>query len=267
MRTHHSKVHAGKASGEKARPNSQLPEAVNPRPKGINNFVDRAFHAEFKKIFSQIDTVGRSLLEIECAGSPWLPYFNKEFGFHVTGIDASEHGCRLASEVLKASGLSGMIVCADLFHPPTSLRNRFDVVVSFDLVQRFEEPAECLRSMSEFLKPGGMLITRIPNLTGLVGQVTKVLNRNAYAENVPLSMGALAYAHEEAGLTVTDSMHCLFADFNVINLDTRSGFVRSRGTRLSSWANKACWMAESAIPFVRPNAFSSPYILCVAEKR
>lgn len=55
-------------------------------------------------------------LEIGCARSRWLPYFAKEFGFEVSGIDYSEVGSQQATQILFNEGVQGNIVFADSLH-------------------------------------------------------------------------------------------------------------------------------------------------------
>jgi len=84
------------------------------------------------------------------------PYFAKEFGFKVYGIDYSEIGCKQAREVLSNTGVEGNVICAIFFSPPENLIDAFDVVVSFGVVEHFEDTAG-IAAFSRFLKPNGIL--------------------------------------------------------------------------------------------------------------
>lgn len=55
------------------------------------------------------------------------------------------------------------------FSPPASMLGKFDVVVTFGVVEHFIDTRACLDAMSQFLKPGGLLVTSIPNLAGWIG--------------------------------------------------------------------------------------------------
>ena len=116
----------------------------------------------------------------------WLPYFAKEFAFEVYGIDYSEIGCQQAKQILEYEGVNGKIVCADFFSPPGSMLKAFDVVVSFGVLEHFEDTTACIAAFSKFLKPGGLLITNIPNLCGLNGLIQKMINRSIFDIHVPL---------------------------------------------------------------------------------
>jgi 2-polyprenyl-3-methyl-5-hydroxy-6-metoxy-1,4-benzoquinol methylase len=49
----------------------------------------------------------------------------------------------------------------------------FDVVISFGLVEHFEDTDACLKAINKFLAPKGLLITFIPNMVGFTGFLTK----------------------------------------------------------------------------------------------
>jgi 2-polyprenyl-3-methyl-5-hydroxy-6-metoxy-1,4-benzoquinol methylase len=45
----------------------------------------------------------------------------------------------------------------------------FDVVISFGLIEHFEDTDACLKAISQFIAPQGLLITFIPNMEGFPG--------------------------------------------------------------------------------------------------
>lgn len=258
---------AGKHYWDKAWGTYDMPKEVNPRHRGLPNHINRRFHEYFCRIFSGVNTQGKKILEIGCARSVWLPYFSKEFGFNVTGIDYSEIGCKQAMQILESARVNGKIVCADFFSPPRSMLEVFDVVVSFGVLEHFKDTAACISAFSKFLKPGGLLITSIPNLCGLNGLIQKMINRSIFDIHVPLSRNALMQAHQINGLRVISCDYFLFINLGVLNLENL------RGIRLfewliyaRSWFNNAIWTLERVTPFLKPNRWSSPYINCVATK-
>jgi cyclopropane fatty-acyl-phospholipid synthase-like methyltransferase len=76
-------------------------KASDPNPSDIHQWVNQRFDTYFSNIFQQIDTKGKKLLEVGCGGSIWLPYFAKEYGFKITGLDYSEQGCILTEKFCK----------------------------------------------------------------------------------------------------------------------------------------------------------------------
>jgi len=158
----------------------------------------------FLRLFEKSETSSMRLLEIGCAKSAWLPYFAKEFGFSVSGLDYSPIGCEMARKVLQANEIVAEVVCADLFSPPDNMLGVFDVVVSLGVVEHFEDTASCLKAVSSFLKPGGMLITSIPNMVGWIGSIQKAVNRPIYDIHQLIDPAMLKEAHELAGFDVLE---------------------------------------------------------------
>lgn len=258
---------AGRAYWDRIWENDALPGAVDPHARSLNNYVDGEFHRYFRKAFSSVDTRNQRLLEIGCARSAWLPYFNKEFGFEVYGVDYSEIGCQQAAQVLHNEGVEGEIVRANFFSPPEHLLETFDAVASFGVVEHFDDTAACIAAFSRFLKPGGFLVTIIPNLTGTMGLIQKAVNRPALDVHVPLDRVALEEAHKDGGLEVVSCDYLLFGSWAIVNIELWRGKpFFGAAIRLRSWASKAMWAAEKAIPLLRPNRLTSPYVACIARK-
>lgn len=258
---------AGKSYWNQNWENEELPEAIDPRRKGLSYYADRKFHEFFCATFAQMDTKGMSILEIGCARSQWLPYFAKEFGFKVCGLDYSERGCQQARQILAREAVEGDVVCSDLFCPPPSMLAAFDVVWSLGVVEHFENTAGCLQAMSQFLKPGGVVITNIPNMAGLVGSIQKIVDRKVFDIHVPLDALSLAAAHHRPTLQVLSCRYFLLANWGVINMENWKGSMRYRvSVRLRSWISKGFWIFEDLFPVLKPNRLTSPYINSVARK-
>ena len=257
---------AGKQYWDKIWRTSDIPQRVNPRQEGLPNYVYRRYHEYFCKVFWNLNTHGKNLLEIGCARSVWLPYFAEEFGFEVYGIDYSETGCQQAMQILENERVNGEIVCADFFSPPGPMLEAFDVVVSFGVLEHFKDTTACIATFSKFLKPGGLLITNIPNLSGLNGLIQKMINRAILDIHVPLKRDAFMQAHQINGLRVISCDYFLFINLGVLNVENLRGGLFYKAARLRSWINEAVWIFERVLPTLRPNRWSSPYINCVATK-
>src|SRR4051794_41777320 len=95
---------------------ARVPEGVvDPRDRRLDNEVNRRFEAWFHRVLAG---VSGQLIEVGCAGSAWLPYFAREHGFHVTGLDYSPRGCEQAEAVLATAGGAGGGGGARLFAGP-----------------------------------------------------------------------------------------------------------------------------------------------------
>jgi 2-polyprenyl-3-methyl-5-hydroxy-6-metoxy-1,4-benzoquinol methylase len=119
----------------------------------------------------------KTFLEVGCGGGRWLAYFKTTFGYEIYGIDYSMKGCELARKVANSAGISEKnIQCKDLLAFANEGRE-FDVVFSDGFLEHFENPAEVVGLIDCLVKPGGTLITIIPNLTGLHKLLIKYLGR------------------------------------------------------------------------------------------
>jgi 2-polyprenyl-3-methyl-5-hydroxy-6-metoxy-1,4-benzoquinol methylase len=238
----------------------------------ITNYVNRRIEKYFDEVFANIETSGKSLLEIGCARSIWLAYFTNTFGFQVSGIDYSARGCEDTQRSLINDGITSEIVCADFFDPPSWMNGKYDVIVSFGVAEHFQDTQRCIKAFAKMLKPGGNMITVIPNMVGLIGQIQKFIDRQVFDIHVQLNTNDLRNAHEAAGLEVLDCSYFLSTNFGVCNVEKRNqktlswlckkGIVASL-LRLSMFV----WLIEEHLPLLKPNKFTSPYITCFARQR
>jgi 2-polyprenyl-3-methyl-5-hydroxy-6-metoxy-1,4-benzoquinol methylase len=241
---------------------------VDPRKSGLNNHVNKQFDRYFHTILSTFQTDGATLLEVGCAGSSWLPYFQQQFGFKIFGLEYTKIGCEQASTVLEHSNIEGEIVQGDLFKPPVSFIENFDVIVTFGLVEHFEDTESCISALGNLLKPGGIIITNIPNMNGIVGYLQKKVGRDIYNVHVPLNKHNLLSAHHSLGLDVFSIDYVVPFSLGVINLSAVEPQLKFRiYTRLFSWISKLVWVLENIGLRLPGSELYSPYIFCAATKK
>jgi SAM-dependent methyltransferase len=244
-----------------------LPAAYTPAATGRAAAVNHTFHRYFQATFAGRETRGAPLLEIGAAASIWLPYFAREHGFVVSGLDYSEPGCAQMQRIFARDGIDGGVHCADAFAPPDELLGAFDVVVSFGVVEHFTDTRGTVAAFARFLRPGGLLITEVPNLKGLVGRVQRSWNRPVWDIHVPLDRDDLLTAHRGAGLVDLDATYLVFGGFHVVSLQGLArrtpGYLAKRATlaalnRGAGLLRATCVRWESA-PDKRATA---SYVIC-----
>lgn len=251
--------------------NFPLPPPLNIRSNNVNDYPTKVLHRLFTEILSGMDCKGKKILEIGCGNSVFLTYFKKEFGFEVYGLDYSELGCRQTEKIFERDGIQGKVVLADAFNPPAELLNSFDVVCSFGVVEHFEDTAGTLNSFARFLKPGGLLITTVPNFTGATGLLHKWLNRPVYDVHVPLNREQLVTGAQKAGLKSEVAKYFLALSF-AITLEGHNGeripyyslkkfFVKS-----IRYASKIIWIFENMLGTIPPGTYFSGGIITSARK-
>lgn len=229
-------------------------------------------HAEFfDRAFAALGpTAGKTILEVGAGDSGWLPYFHKRWGLRVTGLDYSPLGCERASELLRRAGIEAEVVLGDMFAPPENLLGRFDIVLSIGVIEHYTDTASTIAALARFLRPGGIIVTTVPNIPGVVGDLFKVLNRPVYDIHVPLDAVRLRDAHAAAGLEVVETGYMMSLNLGVANV---AGLPAGLFTRVKSGivtgliaASRAVWWFERHVVRLPTTRYFSPYVVAVARK-
>jgi 2-polyprenyl-3-methyl-5-hydroxy-6-metoxy-1,4-benzoquinol methylase len=262
----------GKSHWDHEWESSPLLNAFDPHVSGIANYVNRKYHDYFNRTFSGMVTYGKQLLEVGCARSQWLPYFAKEFGFKVAGIDYSEIGCTMAKEILSNAGVTGEVINADFFKPPENMLQAYDVVVSFGVIEHFEDTTAAVIAISRFLKPDGFMISLIPNMNGMVGFVQKIINRSLYRMHVPLDREQFAEAHRLAALEVQNWEYFIYFHFGVCSVTgippkSLEWILKKSFVAFLVRLQRLVWALGDYVIPLKPGRMTSAYIICVAQKR
>ena len=193
---------AGKQFWDGVWDNTDIPDTADPDISGWEGVITQQMHQFYTNTFSGENTRDKSFLELGCGGSIWLPYFAKRFGFVVSGIDYSEIGCAQERQILENADVEGNIVCDDFFKPKSDLHGKFDFVYSSGVAEHFNPTSECISAFAKFLKPGGTMLTLIPNLSGILGSMQKTADKEVYDIHVVLTADQLKKAHTEANLEI-----------------------------------------------------------------
>jgi len=191
--------------------------------KSAYNYVTIEMHKYFQNIFKDKNTTNKSILEIGCGDSVWLEYFHTHFNLKITGLDYSDIGCVNVKRLLDNANIEADIICADLFNPPNDMLGKFDYIVSFGVLEHFNDTSKVITAFHKYLKPDGVVITNIPNMSGILGIITKTTNPNIYKIHNPLSKIDLIKACHEADVDVAEAKYFLSNNFGVLNTETLKG--------------------------------------------
>ena len=241
---------------------TEVPDPVDPRVDSPENTLHRALHEQFVRALGERCSPGARLIEIGCGGSRWLPYFHRTFGYEISGIDYSSRGIHLSQLILDKARSPARLVRSDLFDPPADMIERFDVVVSFGVVEHFDHTSHAIAACGRYLRPGGIMITEVPTLRGPYGLAYRLLRPSIYRAHVPQSREALAKAHADAGLQVKSCDYIL----GLPVLLTRPSPDASALRRVAFSLSGAYWWLERRGLGLPPNGMTSPYALCIATK-
>ncbi len=212
---------------------------------------------------------GKRVLEIGAGDSQWLPYFAKKYpDSRFAGLDYSKAGCeRLA---IRAAALCGSTTIEihqqDMFAAESALHGRFDLALSFGVIEHFVELSHALSAKRKYLKDHGTMFSLIPNMAGSIGFLTKLFNRKIYEMHNPHDLNSFLEGHRKAGLTVISGGYLGSINFGVLS----SCFEKHKGlswhtyvflTRLS----KAIWLLETKFGDLPRSGMFSPYIYAISR--
>ena len=231
---------------------------------GVHEWINYQWHQLFVSVFK--NSSGKSLLEIGCGNSYFLPYFHHAFGMEVSGIDYEPTGVDLANRNLMEAKCPATAYHCSLFMPWRKLQEKFDYVVSFGLVEHFQESTEAVRAHAFFLKPGGTLFITAPNMRGINGILQKAVNPKVFSMHIQHDCGTLHKAFLGAGLANIDTKY--FCSINTEAVNYEGGYrYGSVIKRLFHLLSVLVWDFEHGFRAGLPAVKSfSPYICATGMK-
>ncbi|MCC6639662.1 MAG: class I SAM-dependent methyltransferase [Deltaproteobacteria bacterium] len=163
-----------------------------------------------------------SVLEVGCGNSVWLPHLARAAGVAVAGLDYSPLGCDLARRNLALGGVSGPIFCGNVFEAEPHDVGRHDLVFSLGLVEHFADLDGVLRALLRFVKPGGMLLTEIPNMPSIHGLLSWVWQPDILRKHQRIDRRQLVEAHRRIGLLDVEGRYLGAASISVVGWEIES---------------------------------------------
>lgn len=250
-----------------------LPNVWEVDSNRLLHHVEREF---FLWIAGTLESLGKTgpdvrLVEVGCARSQALPVLSRRLGVSVAGIDYSPNGCEQTRVMMKREGVNGEVHCSDIFAIPDSLKGKFDVVVSFGLIEHFSNTNEIVSALAGLLKPGGVILTNIPNMRGTTGFVQKILNRGIYDIHMPLTPSQVRSAHEAAGLREIEADYFLSSNYGVVNIGdpnrrSSSWWAKKIVLAILARVSMVVWLIERKLGRLPVSLIFSPYVNCIATK-
>lgn len=151
------------------------------------------------------------------------------------------------------------IIEADLFtYQPEKL---YDLVLSFGLIEHFNDTKAIIETHLQFLKPGGVLFVTLPNFKGVNGWIQRNFDRDNYDKHNITSMDLklLSDYCRELGLTEVESYY--HGKFTVW-LENKS----QQGGLVKAFVKTVWLLVKLAKIFPFDNKALSPYIVMKAVK-
>ncbi len=123
---------------------------------------------ELHRIFDAFLPDDPSLHILEIGGAPgeYLLYIATKHGYHVHSMDYSRIGNEKTKEMFDRQGIDVDIHEQDLFNVKDKTL-QFDIVYSLGFIEHFDHVDHVIEKHLDLLKPGGILLLGVPNLTGI----------------------------------------------------------------------------------------------------
>jgi len=213
-----------------------------------NNLTDRSFWKAFweskKDLIFYIkpdyvfgDILAKLIKEngiktaVELGGFPgyYSIYLKKYEQLDTTLFDYYVHE-GLVKQLLAKNGLQDgdiKIIEADLFsYTPAE---KYDMVLSFGLIEHFSDTKAIINTHLQFLKPGGTLFITLPNFTGVNGWVQRKFDLDNYNKHYIEFMNPafLAETFKQLGLKNIESYYHGKYTVWLENRDQKSGIVKA----------------------------------------
>lgn len=182
-------------------------------------------------------------------------------------LDYAEGGCDLIRRFAIDRGISNLsAVKCDFRYPPIDIRS-FDLVYSLGVVEHFSNLTDVLSQLIKYTSEGGEMITLIPNMSGFLGFLTKIMDRSVYEMHVPHNKYDFYDGHAAANLFIESCDYFGSSNFGVLSS------CASRERRLNwivytslSRISKIGFLIEKRFGNFPATQFLSPYILAVSRR-
>jgi SAM-dependent methyltransferase len=115
---------------------------------------------------------GDRFLEIGCAPGKLLSWVAAELGAEVAGLDYSAQGLSTTRRLFDALHLPVDLRCEDL-RKATYRPRSFDWVVSYGVIEHFDDPRDVVRAHVDLVKDGGTALMTVPNYHGVYGTLQR----------------------------------------------------------------------------------------------
>ena len=219
----------------------------------------------FQQQLEQIIKRNNVQTAIELGGFPgyYSIFLKKYFGVKTTLFDYFIH-TNILKKVLTKNGLNEddiTVIEADLFKYQAN--EKYDLVLSYGLIEHFKDTKDIIQRHLEFLKQEGTLFITLPNFRGVNGWVQKTFDRDNYLKHNIDCMDPeyLKKIMEDIGLEVVRASYLGKYSVWLENKDQKSMLTKA--------FIKFIWLtgkvATTIIPF--ESKVLSPYIILEAKKK
>lgn len=246
-------------------------EKCNAHRDNIHEEYDWIPSSYEERLLEQLISLGiekynpKSIMEIGCGNSNWLPYIEKKYHLKIYGIDYSEIGCEMVINKLKNENNKKNIFCIDFFDEETVGKiPKVDLIFSLGVVEHFSNTKDVLRIYLSMLSDGGILLTEIPNMTRINGWLTKIYQPEVYKIHKILTIADLKRYYQELEIKYLCSGH-----LGTFSLGLIAWGISPRFPKLDKYIIKLVGFMDAIIIRCRKQGKTSeygPFIYIIGKK-
>lgn len=163
------------------------------------------FHRLFQKYLPRGSC---SFIEVGCFPGQYLWYFEKHFGYKVSGIELLANKVEYIRQACLQEGVNTEIISGDFFS--YHFKKKYDIVGSFGFIEHFENPASVVHKHIEITKPGGYIVITAPNhASPLYEKLLLLSGEDCYKAHNRMSFGQLLESvRQENNISIIAAGYC-----------------------------------------------------------
>lgn len=204
----------------------------------------------------------KSILEVGCGNSIWLPYIAEKYDIDIYGIDYSENGCKLVKQRLKKESDRNRIFCINIFDEEN--RNnipKVDMLFSLGVIEHFSNADELISIFKGMVNINGIILTEVPNIKRINWIISKIYQPRVLDKHIIHTIESLKemYNRNEIEIMEADFLGCFTLELFAWGVEPRMRYI-------DSLIRKIVFYFQSREKHKSGNSVNGPFIYIVGKR-
>lgn len=211
---------------------------------------------------------GSRWVEIGCANSTFLYDFPRNLRATLDGVDIAESALEATRAAVGSHGITPHLSLHDFRDIPELERHAYDGVLSYGFAEHFNNCAQVHETLSGYLKPGGVVATIVPNMTGLPGTLQQWFDERTFLTHNVLTQATLRGALEDSGFLVDFCEPIIALNLGVVNTSSLAPPTRAITNAVFVGLGRALAALQIATGRrISASHWRAPYLLAVGHRK